>query len=493
MKFRSGLALILPPLLLCGCDLAPEYSAPIVEMPAKFKEGQNWKEARPRDDAPRGEWWRSLNDRLLNELEPQVEISNQDIAAALAVMDQARAFTAKAQAGLLPTINLNNSYSANKQSAHRPTRKADTPFSTAGYAESILTNRPLNEPDHYGDNLLNLQATYEVDLWGRVRDAVAAGQAQVQASAAELESIRLSLQAELARDYIAMRGLDSEIKLLTDTVESYSRALALTKALVDGQIASPADSARAQAQLEVTRAQLFDVMERRALLEHAIATLIGKPASTFSIPSAATPTLSPAMPPSVPSTLLERRPDIAAAERRVAAANQSIGVARAAFFPRLTINLSGGTQDTGLSLLNMRNSIWSVGPAVTLPIFDGGARIADLRGAEAAYMETVAHYRGSVLHAIQEVEDALAALKWLAKEAQSMSIASANAQKVLNISLALYRDGATNYLDVVTAQTAALDAERAVLAIKTRRIEANVGLMLALGGGWSSAELANIE
>ena len=195
----------------------------------------------------------------------------------------------------------------------------------------------------------------------------------------------------------------------------------MTKALVDGQIASPADFARAQAQLEVTRAQLFDVLGRRALFEHAIATLIGKPASTFSIPSAAAPTPSPAMPPSVPSTLLERRPDIAAAERRVAAANASIGVARAAFFPRLTINLSAERR-IRLSLLNMRNSMWSVGPAVTIPIFDGGARMADLRRAEATYMETVAHYRGSVLHAIQEVEDDLSTLKWLSKEARSMSM-----------------------------------------------------------------------
>ena len=347
MRIRSGLACVLS-LLLRGCDLAPEYRPPTVEIPAKFKESRDWKVARPRDDAPRGEWWRSLDDRVLNTLEPRVDVANQDLAAALAVMDQARALTAKAQAGLLPSVNLNNSYSANKESAHRPTRKADTPFSTSGYAESILTNRPLNEPDHYGDNLLNLQATYEVDLWGRVRDAVAASQAQVQASAAELGAIRLSLQAELARDYIAMRGLDSEVALLTDTVESYSRALALTKTLVEGQIASPADSARAQAQLEVTRAQLFDVKERRALLEHAIVTLIGEPASTFSIASATFPAMSSSPPASVPSTLLERRPDIAAAERRVAAANELIGVARAAFFPRLTINLSGGTQDTGL-------------------------------------------------------------------------------------------------------------------------------------------------
>jgi len=415
------------------------------------------------------------------------------LAAALAVLDQSRAYVAKAQAGLMPTVDLGSSLSANKESQHRPFRKADTPVTANAIAESILTNRPINEPDHYGDNILKLQATYEVDLWGRVRDSVAAGQARAQASAAELESLRLSLQAELARNYVAMRGLDSEAKLLSDTVNAYSKALALTQALVKGQIGAPADEARANAQLEIARAQLLDIKARRALYENAIATLVGKPASSFSVPQAPMSTVAPKTPPGVPSGLLERRPDIAAAERRVAAANQSIGVARAAFFPRLTINLSGGTEDTGLSLFNMRNSIWSLGPTVTLPIFDGGARLADLSAADSAYLETVAQYRGAALRAFQEVEDNLALLRWLAKETQSMTAARVSAEKVLAISLTLYRDGATNYLDVVTAQTAALEAERAVLVLQTRKLQASVGLILALGGGWSTLEVAKVE
>ncbi len=358
---------------------------------------------------------------------------------------------------------------------------------------SILTDRPINEPDHYGDNVLKLQASYEVDLWGRVRDRIAAGQAQAQASAADLESMRLSLQAELARNYVAMRGLDSEAKLLGDTVNAYEKAIALTQALVNGKIGAPADEARAAAQLEVARAQLMEIKARRALYEHAIATLIGEPASSFSIAPAPLAALAPKIPPGVPFELLERRPDIAAAERRVAAANQTIGVARAAFFPRLTINLSGGTEDTGLSLFNMRNSIWSLGPSVTLPIFDGGARLADLSAADAAYLQTVAQYRGAVLRAYQEVEDNLALTRWLAKETQSMTAARASAEKVLGISLTLYRDGATNYLDVVTAQTAALEAERAVLVLQTRKLQASVGLILALGGGWSTLEVAKVE
>jgi multidrug efflux system outer membrane protein len=493
MRLRFGLFSLLSSLLLCGCDLAPEYRPPLVETPAKFKEAGTWGEARPSDDSPRGPWWKSLNDRVLDELEPQVDIANQDLAAALAQLDQARAFVAKAQAGLLPSLDLNNSYSSVKESAHRPRRKADTPVTAAGIVQSILDDRPLNEPDHYGNNLLTLQSSYEVDLWGRVRNLVAQGEANAQAGAAVVESVRLSLQAELARTYVALRGLDSEAKLLADTVAADRQALALTQSLVGGQIGAPADEARAQAQLEVARAQLFDVQARRALLEHAIATLIGKPASAFSLPSAAALPTAPLVPPGVPSSLLERRPDIAAAERQVAAANASIGVARAAFFPRLTINLSGGTQDTGLSLLNMRNSIWSVGPAVTLPIFDGGSRAADLSAAESVYMETVARYRGTVLRSIQEVEDDLALLRWVAKELRSMEAASAAAQKVLSIALTLYRDGATNYLDVVTAQTAALEAQSAVLSLKTRRLQASVGLMLALGGGFSVPETSLAE
>lgn len=477
-------AAILIPLALAGCNFAPAYAPPPVEVPVQFKESATWDEAHPRDYLPRGSWWLALNDRVLNELEPQVDLANPDLAAALASFDQARAYSAKAASALLPTADLNNSYSANKQSEHRPRRKADTPFSAAGYLNQLLDHRPLNEPDHYGDNTLTLQSSYEIDLWGRVRNAVAVGVANSQSAAADLESVRLSLQAELARAYIALRGLDSEAKLLSDAVQAYARALVLTQTLVAGQIGSPADVARAQVQLEVARAQFYDVQSRRALLEHAIASLIGKPASSFSIPPASLSTLAPKIPPGAPLSLLERRPDIAAAERQVAAANAAIGVAKAAFFPRLVINLAGGTQDTGLSLFNFRNSIWSLGPSITLPIFDGGARAADLAAADASYMETAAHYRATVLRAYQEVEDTLSTLRWLAKEQQSVVTAAVAAQKVLSISLTLYRDGATNYLDVVTAQTAALEADRTVITLRARKVQADVGLMVALGGGF---------
>ena len=480
---------LLAPLLLSGCNFAPPYAPPTVEVPVKYKEGGkgvgNWQEAHPRDDLPRGAWWCALGDPVLNELEEQVDAANPNLAAAVASFDQAQAYSAKVASALMPHVDLNNTLTANKESQHRPFRKSNRPFTIPGYFNELTDNRPLNEPDHYGNNLLTLQSSYEIDLWGRVRNAVAASVANSESAAAMLESVRLSLQAELARDYVALRGLDSEVSLLTDTVRSYTQAFALAKTLVIGKIGAPADEPRAQAQLEATRAQLLDLISRRALMEHAIASLIGKPASSFTIPPASLSVFEPKIPPGAPLDLLERRPDIAAAERQVAAANAQIGVAKAAFFPRIMINLTGGTQDTGLSLFNFRNSIWTLGPTITLPIFDAGQRNADLAGADAAYLETAARYRATVLSAYQEVEDALSNLSWLAKEQQSLSIASNAAQKVVNISLTLYRDGATNYLDVVYSQTTLLAAQRAVLAVRTRRLEADVALLVALGGGWS--------
>lgn len=428
---------------------------------------------------------------MLNELEQQVESANPNISAALGAMERARAFVAKAEAGLLPFLQFGGGLSADKQSAHRPLRKANTPFSTQGAAEAILTGRPLNEPDHFGNNVIQLQASYEIDLWGRVRNAVEAGRAEADASAADLYSVELSLQGELARDYIALRGLDAEKNLLIHTEKVYRDALELTRTRFAGQIASPADVPRAEAQLDMVRAQLADLSARRALIEHAIAAVIGKAASNFSLAPSAKALSAPRVPIGMPSTLLQRRPDVAAAERRLAAANQSIGVARAAFFPRLTFNLAGGMQDTGLNLLNIKNSMWSVGPAVTLPIFDAGARLADLGAAEAAYLETTAHYRASVLRVVQEVEDELATLRYLETQARNVGAAVSANGKVLDVSLGLYREGAETYLDVVSAQTAALDAQRASLQIVTRRLQASLALMMALGGGWSSPDVAS--
>ena len=468
MRFWYFMAALGPALMLGACDFAPAYAPPTVAMPAKFKEAGAgiWQAANPGDNAPHGDWWRRYNDNILDKLEPQVEVANQDLAAALASYEQARAYVARAQAGLFPAVAHNAQFSTNRQSVGRPLRSR-------------------GESNFYGNNFLDVAASYEVDVWGEIRDTVAASQANAQASGATFESVRLSLQAELARDYVSLRGLDEQERLLQRTVVAYKAALDLTRQRMTGKIAAPIDVDRAEVQLESARAQLADLAGPRALLVDAIATLIGKPASNFSIPAYKRKLPIPSFPPGVPSTLLERRPDIAAAERRTAAANETIGVAKAAFFPRFTINLLGGTQDTGINLLTLPYSFWSVGPTVYLPLFDGGLRLANLSVAQAAYREEVARYRGTVLKAIQEVEDNLAVLRALRIEARSANAAAVAAQKAEDLALTLYRDGAVNYLEVVVAQTAALSAEQVALNVETRRLQTSVALILALGGGFS--------
>ena len=461
-------------LALGACDLAPPYHPPVMAIPASFKEAGPWRQARPLDGQPRGAWWAEFADRTLDSLEAQVDAANPDLAAAEAGYAQARALAAQAEAGLVPWVSGGGSLSANKQSADRPLRSA-------------------SQPTYYGTNTIYLQASYELDLWGRVRNLVASGKAQAQAGAATLESVRLILHAELASDYILLRGLDAEIKLLADTAGAYTRALELTRNRAEGLIASGLDVARAETQLDTAQAQQSDAIARRAVLEHAIARLVGQAASTFSLPQNVTPIALPDIPPGLPSALLLRRPDIAAAERHAAAANALIGVAEAAFYPTLTIGLGGGIQDTRLNLLSLPNSFWSVGPAISLPIFNGGFLRAREAGAKAQFDAAAAEYKGTVLDAFQEVEDNLARLHWLAQEAREEDAAVAAAQKELDLSMNLYRDGAVSYLEVVTAQTAALDAQRAALDLRTRRLSASIGLIRALGGGWSAARLPGAD
>jgi NodT family efflux transporter outer membrane factor (OMF) lipoprotein len=466
---------------LGGCDLAPPYHAPTVAVPAAFKEAITakpsehartgpWQPAHPADAAPRGRWWEAYGDPELNRLEVQIEVGNQTLAATLAVYDQARAFAREAEAGLYPTVGLGGTISTNKQSSHRPLRSA-------------------NQPSYYGANTIDAQADYEVDVWGRVRDFVAAGKAAAQASDADLEEIRLSLHAELADDYVTLRGLDEQIKLLNDTVNAYAKALTLVQNRFRGDIASGVDVAQAETQLASAKAQISDVMSRRQLLEHAIATLIGQPAPAFSLAASAALIPQPDVPPGLPSTLLQRRPDIASAERQVASANQLVGVAEAAFYPSFSLNLVGGLQNTGLNLLSLPLAFWSLGPSVSLPVFEGGLRHAELAGAKAAFEAAAARYRATVLDAFQDVEDNLALLHWLRQAAKDENAAVSAAQRSVSMALTLYRDGAENYLQVITAQTAALSAQQTELDLRTRRLQASIGLIRATGGGWTTADL----
>ncbi|MDB5367551.1 MAG: transporter [Rhodospirillales bacterium] len=457
-------------LSLAACNLAPDYHAPPVEVPTTYKEAGPWQKAQPSDALPRGAWWASYGDETLSALEPQIEAANFDLAAAVARYDQARAFAVQAQSGEYPQVNLNASFSANKQSATRPLRGAASPTT-------------------YGANQLGASASYEVDLWGKIRNAAAAGRALAQASAADVAFARLSLQTELATDYFSLRGLDADAKLLNETVVAYQKAYDLTRQLLSGKIVADIDVSRAETQLRMARAQVSDVAARRALLEHAIASLIGKPASEFSIPVKVLAFKLPAEPAGVPSVLLQRRPDIAAAERNVMAANAEIGVARAAFYPSISLGLLGGTQSTGLGLLSASNSFWSLGPSISMPLFDGGNLEGQESGAYAKFREAGATYRSTVLGAFQQVEDNLALLHWLGQEAVDEDAAVKAAQHTLDQAFTLYRQGTTSYLEVVIAQTALLQAQLTALDLQTRRFSANVALVSAVGGGWDVASL----
>ncbi len=482
MNFRSlifSTALLAGiPLLFSSCMVGPDYVKPSDPTPASYKEMGDWKQAHPKDDAIRGKWWEIYHDQQLNTLENQVNISNQNVLQAEAQFRAAAALVKVTRAGLFPTLTANPAYTESQASQNLTARSSSS--SSGGHTGAVaqgLYNLPL-------------EASYMVDIWGAVRRNVEANSASAQASFADLENARLSYQATLAQDYFSLRGLDAEKQLLDTTVASYEKFLTLTTNRYNGGIASKADVAQAKTQLETAKAQLIDLGVQRAIFEHAIATLIGKPASIFSLnetPLTATP---PLVPVAVPSVLLERRPDIAGAERRIASANASIGVQVAAYYPSITLNGSLGQESIQLSqLFSGPSFFWSVGPVLAQTLFNGGKTHGQVQEAQANYEATVAAYRQTVLTAFQQVEDNLSGQRILENEAAVEDEAVKSAQQSLDIATNQYKAGTQDYLQVITAQTIALNNEVTAVNLRTRRMTTSVLLIEALGGGWDVSKL----
>lgn len=453
-------------LLLAGCSLAPPLQLPEVAVPSQYKEQAPWVSAATAEALPQTDWWTRYGDAELDRLQQQLRADSPDLAAALARHAQARAVGEQLRAGLFPRAGAAASASRERQSATRP------PTGSAS-------------PRHFEAYDLGLQASYELDLWGRVRNSVAAGAESTAAAAADLESARLSLQAELADTYLQLRGLDQQAALLADTVAAYDKALGLTRQRREAGIASGLDVARAQTQLDTARAQAAQNQAQRALAEHAIAALTGRAPADFTLaPTDQAPAL-PAIALDQPSTLLQRRPDIAAAQRRVAAANAAVGVARAAWFPSISLGASYGYQSNQAGgWLSAPNAAWAIGPSLLLDLFDAGRRSAQVDQARAVLDEAGAEYRSTVLAAFREVEDNLALLRHYRDAAEAEASAVAAAQRALDFAMTRYREGAVSYLEVVQSQTAALTARRDALDLQTRQLRASVALIRALGGGW---------
>jgi NodT family efflux transporter outer membrane factor (OMF) lipoprotein len=456
--------------LLAACTVGPDYHRPEAPVPAAWKEQPpvEWKTAEPRDHLPRGTWWAIFGDPGLDALEAKLDVSNQTIAQAEAQYRASRAVSRGARASFFPTVGTAPAAGRAQGAQGRVSSTPDAPAST------VTTYQ------------LPVDAAWEADLFGKLRRTLESSVATEQATGAQLEAVRLAVQAQLAADWFLLRGLDSQRQLLATTITGYGKALELTENRHRQGVVSGVDVALAKTQLEATRAQLTDLSLSRAQLEHAIAILVGTPPSEFSIPDSPTPLQPPVVPLSVPSGLLEMRPDIASAERRMAAANAQIGVAAAAYYPSLVLSAAGGFEaSTLVSFFSLPNRFWSLGAALAQTLFDGGRRRAVSDQALAAYDATVATYRGTVLGAFQEVEDGLAAVRMLQVEAAQQAEAVAAAEKALSLAQSRYRVGVTTYLEVVAAQAVALSNERTAVELATRRLTASVNLVRALGGGWN--------
>lgn len=481
-KLKPLLAVLLASCALAACSVGPDYVRPQMDTgPAVFKEGQNWKPAQPRDLTADGKWWEMFGDPQLNALIAQVDISNQNLALAEANFRSAVALVQSSRSAYSPTLSA--SAGASRASSGSAGSSSGNGGSTNGASAGGVRN----------SYTFSLTAAWEPDLWGKVRRDVEASQTSAQASAADLAAARLSAQAQVAQDYLQLRVLDAQQQLLEDTVQAYQRSLQVTQNQYAAGMVAKSDVIQAQTQLKSAQASALDNGVTRAQVEHAIALLVGKTPAEFSLPRRPLTAVAPPVPQGVPSMLLERRPDVAAAERRVAAANAKIGVAKAAYFPSLTLSASGGYQSSSFSdWFTLPGRVWSLGPQLAQTIFDGGARAAATDQAIANYDGTVATYKQTVLTAFQDVEDNLAALRILEQEAAVQHEALLAARQAVTLVTNQYKAGTVSYVNVITAQATALSAELTSLNILNRRMAASVLLAKALGGGWDEHSLDDL-
>jgi outer membrane protein, multidrug efflux system len=458
--------------ILAGCNLAPVYDPPHTLLPDSYQGSGAFRVAQPEEAlSPRGDWWTLFGDEELNQLEEQLGRENPTLAAAAELYMQARDLAAEAQSQLYPQIGAQALVSDNRESAHHL-------FSA------------FNQPRQEASNVIAGTASWEPDFWGAIRNSAHAQKRLAQASAADLATARLSLEAELANDYIAVRGYDVELEVLRQSIIAYQKAVEVARLRMQGKIASDLDLARALSELDSARAQETETQLQRDLMQHAVAVLVNAMPSSFSIAPVKEFTLTPPrVPAGVPSELLQRRPDIASAERQMAAANVEIGVSRAAFYPNITLGATAGFEDNAFNLASLPNSLWSVGAGAMLPLFEGGLRRAELQRSWSQYAQTRDGYRSTVLASFQEVENGLSLTQRLATEVAQQREASDQAVQALNISTMLYDDGLDNYLSVAVAQVTALAAQTAEVQILTRQIQASVSLIRALGGGWTAQSL----
>jgi NodT family efflux transporter outer membrane factor (OMF) lipoprotein len=470
----AGIILVFAIALSMACSIGPKYTRPSALVPRTYKElgapnlDADWKSAQPRDDAARGKWWVRFNDRQLNELEDELNISNQNIAAAAANVLTARAVIREARAQYFPTVTGSPSITNSRLST--------------GFG------KPLGIT--YTNYSLPFDASWEPDLWGRIRATVGANSFAAQVTVADLQNVRLSAQAELAADYYELRAQDAMKQLLDSTVSAYQESLELTRDLFKAGVGNDEAVAQAEAQLKATQAQDTNLGVLRAQYEHAIALLAGQPASTFTLPVEGLTASPPSIPVGVPSELLERRPDIAAAERAVAQANAQIGIAQTAFFPAITLSASAGLQSLSIAKwLEWPSRVWSVGPGLAQTIFDGGLRRATVQQFQASYDQTVANYRQTVLTAFQQVEDNLAALRMLTEVIEQQDSAVESAERSLQVAGVRFQAGIDPYLNVLAAQTALLADQQAAVTFRMRQMVASVQLIKALGGGWDATQI----